>query len=54
MPDKQFYAHSREEENSKEYQTIKDHAAGVAELVSKFSYNWCERNFAEAISFCMI
>ncbi len=51
MTDKQFYAHSREVENLKEYQTIQDHAEGVAELVITFSYNWCEKDFAKAISF---
>ena len=51
MPDKQFYAHSRENGSEREYQTIKEHAEGVARLSCDFSYNWCEENFAKAISF---
>ena len=50
MNDKRFFAHSREIQDSKEYQTIKSHADGVAQLVCEFSNKWCEKDFAEAVS----
>lgn len=43
----EFYAHSRERDGKTEYQTVKDHAIGVAELVKAFSEEWCDGTLAE-------
>ena len=51
MTDKFFHAHSREIEDYKEYQTILEHAEGVASLVCEFSRNFCNEDFAKAIAF---
>lgn len=42
-----YYAHSRERDGKKEYQTIERHAVGVAETVKAFSGGWCEETLAE-------
>lgn len=43
----EYYAHSRETDGQKEYQTMKEHAEGVARLVKKFAAGWCTPGFAE-------
>ncbi len=43
----QYYAHSREKNGETQYQTIKEHAEGVAKLVKAFSEKWCVPELAE-------
>ncbi len=43
----QYYAHSREKDEKTQYQTIKEHAEGVAKLVKEFSEAWCVPELAE-------
>lgn len=50
MANSKFMAHSRDIGDTKEYQTIKEHATGVADMVVDFSKPWCEENFAKALS----
>ncbi|MBQ8495985.1 MAG: CRISPR-associated helicase Cas3' [Clostridia bacterium] len=47
----EFYAHSRDENGEKIYQSIIDHARGVAQKMAQFSADFCEKDVAEAIAF---
>lgn len=46
----EYYAHSREDENGTIYQTVSQHANGVAEKVVEFSKGFCQDHFAKAIA----
>lgn len=47
MNDLVYYAHTLEGETEEKWQTIKEHAENVAELIKKFSAPWCEKEYAE-------
>jgi CRISPR-associated endonuclease/helicase Cas3 len=47
MDCKTYYAHTIEEENEDKWQTVKSHSENVAELVKKFSSQWCTEEYAE-------
>lgn len=44
---KKYYAHTVEGESEDKWQTIKSHAENVANMVKKFSANWCTQEYAE-------
>lgn len=44
---KKFYAHTKNGESEDKWQAIKSHAENVAQLVKKFSAQWCTEEYAE-------
>lgn len=47
MNNQVYYAHTLKGERKEEWQTVKEHAKNVAELVKKFSAPWCTEQYAE-------
>ena len=45
-----YYAHSKEIDGEKIYQSIRDHAEGVAQKMISFSDGFCEESFAKSIA----
>ncbi len=46
----EYYAHSRADEKGITYQTVSEHASGVAEKMVEFSKGFCDPNIARAIA----
>lgn len=47
MNSQKYYAHTLEGKDEEKWQTVKEHAEKVAELVKKFSAPWCTEEYAE-------